>query len=145
MTGRRSKSEPIRAARPSDIPRLMEIRAAVRENRLQTLAIGPDDYRPYIEDSRCWVVEPGGTVQAFAALDAEAASIWALFVDPTCEGSGLGRALLEHLIAEARARGLPALALETDAGTRAEAFYLGHGFAITARNLDTLSMSLPLA
>lgn len=135
----------LRAARAADIPRLMEIRAAVRENRLVSMAIGPDDYRPYVEDARCWAAEAGGAVQAFAALDAAAASIWALFVDPGAEGHGLGSALLVRLIAEARARGLPALTLETDAGTRAEAFYRRVGFTETARNGNTLSMSLPLA
>lgn len=120
----------LRAAREADIPRLMEIRAAVRENRLTSMTIGPDDYRPYVENARCWVAEADGTVQGFAALDAEAALIWALFVDPEAEGHGLGRALLARLIAEARARGLPALSLETEAGTRAEAFYRRAGWAV---------------
>ena len=132
----------LRAARDADISRLMEIRAAVRENRLVSMIIGPDDYRPYVEDAPCWVAEAGGTVMAFAALDAETASIWALFVDPEAERSGLGGALLARLIAEALARGLPALALETDAGTRAEAFYRRAGFTETARNGTTLHMTL---
>lgn len=135
----------LRPARAADIQRLMEIRAAVRENRLVSMAIGPDDYRPYIEDVRCWVAEADGCVQAFAALNADNASIWALFVDPAAEGSGLGSALLARLIAEARARGLPALALETDAGTRAEAFYLRAGFTEARREGTTLHMSLALS
>jgi GNAT superfamily N-acetyltransferase len=134
----------LRAARESDIPRLMEIRAAVRENRLVSVTIGPDDYRPYIEDARCWVAEADGAVQAFAALDAATATIWALFVDPAYEGRGLASALLARLIAEARARGLHALTLETGAGTRAEAFYLRHGFNEAARDGGTLHMTLAL-
>src|SRR5262245_36562586 len=60
----------LRPAQTADIPRLVEIRAAVRENRLVGVTIGPDDYRPYVEDARCWVAEADGAVQAFAALDA---------------------------------------------------------------------------
>jgi len=131
-----------RLAREDDIPRLSEIRAAVRENRLVSVTIGPDDYRPYIEDARCWVAETEGAVRAFAALDAEAASIWALFVDPAAEGAGLGRALLDCLLTDARHRGLAVLTLETEAGTRAETFYRRAGFTETARDGGTLHMTL---
>ena len=135
----------LRAARLEDIPRLIEIRAAVRENRLVSMAIGPDDYRPYIEDARCWVAETGGAVQAFAALDAATASIWALFVDPAYEGRGLGRALFDRLVAEARRRGLTALRLETAAGTRAERFYLRAGWKTASRDRKgALRMTLSL-
>jgi len=120
----------LRAAREADIPRLMEIRAAVRENRLERLTIGPAEYGPYVQDGRCWVWEKAGRIQGFAALDAEAASVWALFVDPEAEGAGIGRALLDRLVAEARRRGLTALKLETAAGTRAEAFYRRHDWSI---------------
>jgi GNAT superfamily N-acetyltransferase len=122
----------LRPAHEADIPRLMEIRAAVRENRLVSLTIGPDDYRPYIEDARCWAWEDAGVIHGFAALDADTASIWALFVDPACEGRGIGRALLDTLVTNARALGLSALTLETGAGTRAEAFYRRYGFTIVA-------------
>ena len=135
----------LRPARPEDIPRLIEIRAAVRENRLASMTIGPDDYRPYIADARCWVAETDGTVHAFAALDADTATIWALFVDPAHEGRGLGRALFDRLLAEARARGLTALRLETAAGTRAERFYLRAGWKTAGRERKgALRMTLSL-
>ena len=118
----------LRPAREDDITRLMEIRAAVRENRLQRLVIGPDDYGPYLRDDRCWVWEKAGRIHGFAALDVGTASVWALFVDPAAQGRGIGRTLLDRMIAEARARGLAALTLETEAGTRAEAFYLRAGW-----------------
>lgn len=41
------------------------------------LTIGPVEYRLYVEDTRCRVAEADGIVQAIAALDAAAASIWA--------------------------------------------------------------------
>ncbi len=132
----------LRPARESDIPRLMEIRAAVRENRLVSLTIGPDNYGPYVADARCWVWDEG-RVHGFAALDAEAESVWALFVDPAAEGRGIGRTLLDRLVAEARRRGLRALTLETAAGTRAELFYLRAGWkkAGRARN-DSVRMTI---
>ena len=130
----------VRAARESDIPRLMHIRAAVRENRLQHLAIGPDDYRPFIADARCWVWEEDGRVHGFAALDADAASVWALFVDPASEGRGIGRALLERLTRAARQRGLSALTLETAPGTRAERVYRRAGWELADRDEHTLRL-----
>lgn len=135
----------IRPARADDIPRLVEIRAAVRENRLVSMEIGPADYLPYVEDGRCWVAEADGAVMAFAAVDADAASIWALFVDPAHEGRGLGRFLLDRLIAEAKARGIPALNLETAAGTRAEAFYRRAGWqAVRPDGTGSIGMRLAL-
>jgi GNAT superfamily N-acetyltransferase len=131
----------IRPARDADIPRLMQIRAAVRENRLVRLAIGADDYRPYVADGRCWVCEQAGAVQGFAALDADAASVWALFVAPEAEGRGLGGLLLDRLIDEGRARGLAALSLDTEAGTRADAFYRSRGFTCAARDGDTVRLT----
>jgi GNAT superfamily N-acetyltransferase len=124
----------IREARAADIPRLIEIRAAVRENRLRSVAIGADDYLPYLADARCWVWQADGAIQGFAALDADAASVWALFVAPDAEGQRAGRNLLERLIADARSRGLAALTLDTEAGTRAEAFYRAAGWTITGRD-----------
>ena len=130
----------LRAAQEADIPRLMEIRAAVRENRLRNLEIGPDAYGPFVLDGRCWVREEGGIVRGFAALDADASSVWALFVDPASEGSGIGRALLDRLVTEARRRGLSVLTLETAAGTRAERLYLRAGWEAAGRDGPTLRL-----
>ena len=136
----------MRKAEPRDIARLIEIRAAVRENRLQSRAIGAADYRPYVEDGRCWVWEEAGAVLGFAALDADAASVWALFVAPDAEGRGIGRALLDTLVAEAHARDLPALTLETMAGTRAERLYRAAGWMLSSRDADgNLTLNLSLA
>jgi GNAT superfamily N-acetyltransferase len=118
----------IRLARANDIPRLAEIRAAVRENRLADPAsIAAADYAPYVADGRCWVWEADGEAAGFAALDAEGASVWALFVAPAAEGRGGGRALMERLLGEARRRGLSELRLTTEAGSRAERFYRQSG------------------
>ena len=122
-------SAPIRLATPGDVPRLIEIRAAVRENRLSDPhSIGPADYAPFVAAGRCWVWEVRGRVEGFAALDSEAARIWALFVAPEAEGQGGGRALLGRLVDEARPRGLAELRLGTEPGSRAETFYRAAGW-----------------
>lgn len=134
----------LRPARVADIPRLMEIRAAVRENRLRSLVIGTEDYLPYLEAGRCWVALANGTIQGFAALDAASASIWALFVDPGAEGRGIGRALLDRLVLAARQLGLSALTLETAPDTRAEHVYLAAGWSVASRNESDLRLHLAL-
>jgi GNAT superfamily N-acetyltransferase len=140
-----SATSELRPARETDIRRLMEIRAAVRENRLESLTLGADDYLPYIADARCWVWDEAGIVLGFAALDAASASVWALFVMPGSEGRGIGRALLAQTVAEARSRGLPALTLETASGTRAERVYRRGGWQGAGRGAKgTLRLRLPL-
>jgi GNAT superfamily N-acetyltransferase len=119
----------LRLARPGDIPRLIEIRAAVRENRLSDpLSIGAADYAPYVAAGRCWVWEAQGTVAGFAALDTGTASVWALFVAPEFEGRGAGRALLGRLLGDARRLGLTELRLTTEPASRAEHFYRAAGW-----------------
>lgn len=122
----------IRLARPADVPRLIEIRAAVVENRLSDPAsIAAADYAPFVADARCWVWAPDGAPAGFAALDAATATLWALFVAPGAEGRGGGRALLDRLVAEARLRGLAELRLTTEAGSRAERVYRAGGWQAT--------------
>lgn len=119
----------VRLARAADVPRLIEIRASVRENRLSDPAsIAAADYSAFVEGGRCWVWEEQGEVAGFAALDFGAASVWALFVAPAAEGRGGGRALLERLVAEARRRGLAELRLATEPGSRAEQVYRAAGW-----------------
>jgi GNAT superfamily N-acetyltransferase len=122
----------IRLAEPADVPRLIEIRAAVRENRLSDpSSIAAADYAPYVADRRCWVWAPDGEPAGFAALDPASATVWALFVAPEAEGQGGGRALLERLTAEARRRGLAELRLTTEPGSRAERVYRAAGWRAT--------------
>lgn len=120
----------IRPATLTDIPRLQEIRAAVRENVLNnpglvTLA----DYQAHIEGrGRTWVAEEDGRVVGFCSADAQTASIWALFVDPGHEGHGHGRRLLAPAIAWLRSGGADKIVLGTAPNTRAERFYRAGGW-----------------
>lgn len=82
----------IRTAVYADIPRLMEIRASVRENRLSdptrvTLA----DYEWFIDHGPLHVWEGAAGIQGLSAGDPRDGSIWALFVDPAFEGVGVGQ------------------------------------------------------
>src|SRR5262245_48970474 len=84
----------IRKATRADYPRISEIRFAVRENELSNPeAIGPT-VEWIFDHSTFWVWEEGGAIQGFSAGDPRDGSIFALFVDPSWEGRGIGRALL---------------------------------------------------
>ena len=126
---------PIRPARESDVPRLMAIRAAVAENRLSHPAtVTAPDYLPYIAAEALWVWEERHALLGFAAIDAQASLLWALFVTPKACGRGIGTALLTHSVDQARAAGLGELRLATAPGTRAERLYRRTGWHETGRD-----------
>jgi len=119
----------IRKAILSDIPRLIEIRAAVRENRLSdpsrvTLA----DYKWHIVHAPIHVWEDDGLIKGLSAGDPRDGSIWALFVDPAFEGQGIGQILIRAACMSIVAAGHRVAKLSTEPGTRAERFYLRNGW-----------------
>lgn len=64
----------------------------------------------------------GATARIGAAPDAR---LWAVFVDPAAHGRGIGRALLEALLARARDAGCRSLSIGAD--PNAEGFYRAVG------------------
>lgn len=110
----------------------MEIRAAVRENRLR------DPSRVTVEDV-CWFVdspgifvwEEGGRMVGFSAADPRDGSIFALFVEEAYEGRGIGQALFERACKVLIDAGCPRIWLTTWPGTRAEQFYRKAGWRVT--------------
>jgi ribosomal protein S18 acetylase RimI-like enzyme len=85
----------IRCATVSDIPRLMEIRGSVRENRLSDPArVTLADYNWHVAHAPIHVWEADGVIKGMSAGDPRDGSIWALFVDPRFEGRGIGQALI---------------------------------------------------
>jgi len=104
---------------------------AVRENRLVSTVIEPEDYIDAIEHKgRGWLIEVAGKVVAFAIGDVQTGNIWALFVDPAHEGRGHGRRLHAVMVGWLFANGLERLWLGTDPGTRAQRFYEAAGWHV---------------
>jgi GNAT superfamily N-acetyltransferase len=122
----------IRKATRADIPRIVEIRAAVRENKLR------DPSRVTIEDI-CWFIDNPGIfvwveddkVVGFSAADPRDGSIFALFMDAAYEGRGIARALFERACSVLMDAGCPRMWLTTWPGTRAEQFYRKAGWRVT--------------
>ncbi len=83
-----------------------------------------------------WVAARGGVDVGCVggrALDAATVEVKRLYVAPTARGSGLGRRLLAHVEAWARARGAQRVVLDTARGlVAASALYRASGYAEVA-------------
>ncbi|KRC61147.1 hypothetical protein ASE14_09455 [Agromyces sp. Root81] len=80
-----------------------------------------------------YVARDGERAVGIAALVAEAdasrGELKRMFVDPAARGRGVAAALLERIEADAAARGLPEIVLETgDLHDAAQALYTRHGY-----------------
>ena len=125
----------VRRAVQTDVPRIMEIRHSVRENRLSDPnLVTATDCEASIERSEIWVWEEDGAVQGFAAGDTRDGWIFGLFVAPEYEGRGIGQALLPLACETLRKAGYTIAKLSTVAGTRAERFYRTNGWIMTGKN-----------
>jgi ribosomal protein S18 acetylase RimI-like enzyme len=118
-----------RPAQFADIPALMEIRGAVRENQLLHLRLSHADYVQALSvDGRAFVCEEGGRIVGFVCGRAAKKDIWALFVRPESEGRGIGTALMALIEAWMFEQGLDTISLSTAPGTRAERLYQKRGW-----------------
>ena len=119
----------LRLATAADIPAMHRVRVAVRENRLSDPSrITPSDYVAAMNELGCtWVIDVDGEVAAFGSGYHDG-SVWALFVHPDHEGHGYGRALHATMLEWLWSLGHTKLWLTTAPGTRAERFYLAHGW-----------------
>jgi GNAT superfamily N-acetyltransferase len=119
----------IRKANREDIPRIKEIRFVVKENRLaDPTRVTHKDIEWFIENGPIWVWEQDEVLLGFSAGDPRDGSVWALFVDPSSEGKGIGDALFKCCCESLVAAGHKELTLCTDRGTRAEGFYRARGW-----------------
>lgn len=97
-----------------------------------------------------WSEGAGIGCVALRSVGAETAEVKRMFVDPAWRGRGVGRALMETLVAAARARGYATLRLGTLADmTAAHALYRSLGFSPIERYrpdelVHTLFYELPL-
>lgn len=122
----------IRAACAADITAMHALRMRVAENALSDpRKITEECYLPYLDCEGAWLAETQSGLAGFAILDRASATVWALFVAPEAQGTGVGRALHARLIEAAAAHGLRRLSLATAAGTRAERFYTEAGWTRT--------------
>ncbi len=86
-------------------------------------------------DVTVWAARDAGTlagVGALKRLDAARGEIKSMRVADAFLGRGVGRALLRHLVAAARAQGMTSVWLETGSGEEfaaARGLYAGEGFA----------------
>ena len=118
----------IRIAKLADIPRLVEIRGAVRENQLSDpTLVTVADYEWHVVHAPIFVWD-ASVVAGFSAGDPRDGSIWALFVDPVFEGQGIGQALIQSAYQSLSAAGHQTARLTTNPKTRAERFYLRNGW-----------------
>lgn len=81
-----------------------------------------------IEHHSTFVVEDGGALAGFYTLEPlshDCVELGLLYLEPRCQGRGLGRVLMEHACAEARSRGF--LTLEIQSDPHAEPFYRAMG------------------
>ena len=127
----------VRTASCADIKAMHHLRLAVRENRLtDRTKVTQSSYSPYVAAGSAWVAETGDQMLGFAAADGAARQLWALFVAPEAEASGVGRKLHQAVLGWARAQGIEELWLTTSEGTRAERFYERAGWEKVGSNGD---------
>jgi putative acetyltransferase len=95
-------------------------------------ALDLEDLRhPSITFWSAWVDGQLAGIAALKAIDAERGELKSMRVDDRHRGSGVGRALLRHIIAEARRRGMSSLWLETGSSedfVPAQRLYESEGF-----------------
>jgi GNAT superfamily N-acetyltransferase len=127
----------IREATSSDIPAIFSIRTAVNENaaslaRLLELGITPDSVaEAFGAQCKGWVAIEANQVVGFSIADAQAKSVWTLFILPEFESRGIGQALMKRTIDWLRETGAARIWLTTGPTTRAAGFYSYLGWNAT--------------
>jgi GNAT superfamily N-acetyltransferase len=124
----------LRPATAADVAALREVyqRASLsNEGDRPLLALHPELLHwsgDAVRDGRVVVAVGAGAVVGFGtlSLDGATAEVEDLFVDPEWMRRGIGRALIEDLVATARHAGCPFL--QVDANAHALAFYTSAGF-----------------
>jgi GNAT superfamily N-acetyltransferase len=130
----------IRDARPDEADALTELAmrskaswgydAAFMAACREELTFTPDKMAAWT----VWVAELGGRLAGMAALslDGEEAELEEFFVEPELQGRGVGRALIDAFLTEARARGARTAGLDAD--PFAEPIYARLGFTTVGRS-----------
>lgn len=125
-----------REAQISDIEQMMVVRLSVKENTLSNPALVTyEDMVDYLTiRGKGWVCETKNTIVGFSIGDLKDHSVWALFIQPTMEGKGIGKKLQALLLDWYFNKTEKNIWLETAANTRAEKFYKETGWKETERH-----------
>jgi GNAT superfamily N-acetyltransferase len=122
----------IRKATRVDIPRIMEIRAGVRENRLRDPSrVTMEEVSWFVDNPGIFLWEEDGCIVGFSAGDPRNGNIFALFVEERYEGRGIVKALFERACNVLVDAGCTRMWLTTWPATRAERFYRRAGWQVT--------------
>jgi GNAT superfamily N-acetyltransferase len=121
----------IRQATVTDISGIQVVRNSVKENMLSDPALVTDlDCQDFIERRGMgWVCEIDGKIVGFSIVDLVEKNVWALFVHPDHEGSGIGRKLHDVMINWYFNQTNATIWLGTSPNTRAYHFYKSAGWA----------------
>ena len=119
-----------REALITDIPQLLAVQLAVKENNPSNAAsITEQDYVDHLSArGKGWVCEIDGQIIGFAIGDLEKKNVWALFVQPGYEEKGIGRELLILLLDWYYSHTNETIWLSTAPDTRAASFYRSFGW-----------------
>lgn len=135
-TSNAPRTKRVRPASHSDLMRIHEVRHGTAENRLSDPSLVTDDEVAWYLDHAIFLVsEDGEDVQGFVCANHQTGYVWALFVIDGAQGRGHGSALMDAAMARLREAGHRQAFLSTGKGTRAEAFYRGHGWTPTGESL----------
>lgn len=130
----------VRAARPEEVSALTELAmrskaswgydAAFMAACREELTFTPEKMAAWT----VWVAELDGRLAGMAALslDGDVAELEDFFVEPELQGRGVGRALMDTFLAEARFRGARTAGLDAD--PFAEPIYARLGFTTVGRS-----------
>ena len=131
----------LRLAVPSDLPAIKALIDAAYTRYLTRMDKPPAplfrDYGPSVEEGTTWVT--GSPITAVLTLYPRADHLYVenVAVDPSAQGQGLGRALMEFAEAEAVRRGLHRMALVThEAMTENQAIYARLGYKEVERRVE---------
>ena len=132
----------LRRATAADVPRLTELVEAAYGHYVERIGRLPrpmtDDYANVVRDFEVTVAELGGEIVGLLALgiNDEGFVVDNVAVDPSHQGSGVGRTLLELAEAEARRAGFDSLYLYThEKATENLALYSRIGYVEYDRRL----------
>jgi GNAT superfamily N-acetyltransferase len=114
-----------RDATVTDIPQIQLVRNSVKENALSDPAFVTDnDCENYLVNrGKGWVCEVDDRIVGFAMVDLIDHNVWALFVQPGFEKSGIGKRLHDDMLDWYFSKTDSTIWLSTAPGTRAEKFY----------------------